>query len=127
MKKIIKHTFCYLLTFVFVLALTACSTSSEHNSEVSINPDVLEHYEAVLQESGEILSENISLRITKENNSFAITLLGLDETNRTIETYEIRGDLYDDILASIKSDSFFDSNYDITLSDNIITGTRLAE
>lgn len=127
MKKIIKHTFCYLLTLVFVLALTACGTSSEHNSEVNVNPDILEHYEAVLQDSGEILSENISLRITKENNSFAVTLLGLDENDRTIETYEIRGDLYDDILDSIKSDTFSEVVYDITLSDEIITGTRFTE
>lgn len=76
--------------------------------------------------------EDYSLEITIPEEEFAITLYCTDATGKVITTYDVQGDIYNDILDNVVnnkntiSEISYDYSFEITerKNNNIITGTH---
>ncbi len=118
MKKII-----FIVLMTFVVSLTACHHDTR--STKSLAEDCENYYVTILLKSGELLEEEYSISIDKSDNS--VTVYSHDLSGKVVNTYTIKDDLAEDILACADkhNDSLHQYSYSISEENGIITGTHI--
>lgn len=100
MKKFIA-TMSNLLTLVLVLTLTGCGMHSKEELDSEyVSMENLNYFKQIFMEYEDFMYEDYAIRIDSHGDDFSITLYCLDATGKSICSYDVQGDIFEDILYS---------------------------
>lgn len=133
MKKIITST-AQLLTLVSALSLTGCSASKDYFPKEElcsddVNAENLSYFKEVFMGINDFMYEDYAIAINGHGMNYTVKLYGLDATGKTVDSFDVKGDIADDIFSAIIADSYrsVGYEYDFVLEENDNVNTLLGE
>lgn len=135
MKKLIS-TPMKLLTLILFFTLAGCGESQAFYPKEELRADGLDteklaYFNQVFFKVEDFMFDDYAIKLSTHGSDFFATLYGLDATGKAMNSYDIQGDLFKDIISGIYmgNESALGYTYSFTVEEsedgNTITGSHV--